>query len=160
TFPTASPRQAASGGQRDAFVAKLSQPTVALSASTASVAESAGAINLSVTLSAASPVTVTVDYTTANGTATAGSDYTPQSGTLTFVPGSTSQTISVPIANDVSDEPDETFSVTLSGPYGARLGTPSSTTVTITDDDPAPTVAWQGANTSVGEAAGNALVPV
>ncbi len=160
TFPTASPRQEASGGQRDAFVAKLSQPTVALGAATASVAEGAGAITLTVTLSTASPVTVTVDYTTANGTATAGSDYTAQSGTLTFAPGVTTQLISVPIADDLSDEPNETFSVTLRGPSGARLGTIPSTTVTITDDDAPPTVAWQGANTNVNEGAGTALVSV
>jgi RHS repeat-associated protein len=161
TFPTSvSPRQAASGGQRDAFVAKLTQPTLALGASTATVAESTSAINLTVTLSAVSPVTITVDYTTANGTATAGSDYTAQSGTLTFAPGVTTQPISVPIANDLSDEPNETFTVTLSGPYGARLGAIPSTTVTITDDDAPPLVSWQGANTNVGEAAGSALVPV
>jgi hypothetical protein len=141
-------------------VAKLSQPTLALGASTASVAESAGPLNLTVTLSAASPVTITVDYTTANGTASAGSDYSAQSGTLTFAPGVTTQPITVPIANDLSDEPNETFTVTLSGSYGARLGAIPSTTVTITDDDAPPTVAWQGANTNVGEAAGSALVPV
>lgn len=48
----------------------------------------------------------------------------------------------------------------LSSPYGARLGSIPSTTVTITDDDNPPTVAWQGANTNVGEAASRALVPV
>jgi hypothetical protein len=74
-FPTASPRQGTfSGGTLDAFVAKLTQPTWNLGAATASVAENASVLNLTVTLSAASPVTVTVDYATTNGTATAGSD--------------------------------------------------------------------------------------
>ncbi len=103
---------------------------------------------------------MTVDYTSANGTATAGSDYTTQSGTLTFAPGVTTQPISVLIVGDLSDEPNETFSVTLSSPAGARLGTIPSTTVTITDDDAPPIISWQGANTNVGEAAGSALVPV
>jgi len=161
-FPTASPRQGTfGGGTLDAFVAKLIQPTVALGAATANVSENAGNLNLAVTLSAASPVTVTVNYaTTTPGTATAGSDYTAQSGTLTFAPNDTSETIGIPILNDLSDEPNETFTVALAGPYGARLGTPASTLVTITNDDAPPTVAWQGANLSVGEGGGSALAPV
>ena len=157
-FPTASPRQGTSGGGSDAFVAKLSQPTVQLSAATLSVSEAAGSAAVNVTLSAAAPVPVTVNYATSNGTATAGSDYTAQSGTLTFAPSQTSQSISVPISDDNIDEPNETFSIALSTAVGARLGTPNSTTVTITDDDPVPTVSWQAANISVNEAAGSALV--
>ena len=69
-----------------------------------------------VTLSAASTQTVTVNYSTANGTASAGSDYTATSGTLTFLAGSTTATmpISVPVNGDTSVEPDETFFVNLS----------------------------------------------
>jgi Calx-beta domain/Beta-propeller repeat len=160
SFRTASPRQAASGGQRDAFVAKLAQPTMALGAATASSAESVGVLNLTVTLSAGAPMTITVDYATSNGSASAGSDYTAQGGTLTFAPGVTSQPIGIPILGDPNDEPNETFTVTLSNPVGGRLGTPASTLVTITDDDAPPTVAWQGASFSVGEPAGTALLPV
>src|SRR5206468_2665790 len=69
-----------------------------------------------VTLSAASASTVTVQYATANGTATAGSDYTTISGTLTFAAGITSQTISVPVIGDTTVEADEAFTVTLSSP--------------------------------------------
>jgi len=157
-FPTASPRQGTSGGGSDAFVAKLSQPTVQLSAATLSVGEAAGSAALNVTLSSSSPVTVTVNYATGDGTANAGNDYTAQSGTLTFAPGVISQSISVPISNDNIDEPNETFTLSLSAAVGARLGTPASTTVTSTDDDPLPTVSWQAANVSVNEAAGSALV--
>ncbi|HEY9693877.1 MAG TPA: DUF4347 domain-containing protein, partial [Oculatellaceae cyanobacterium] len=68
-----------------------------------------------VSLSAASGVTTTVNYATANNTATAGSDYTALSGTLTFNPGLTSQTITVPIVGDTVYENNETFFVNLSG---------------------------------------------
>ncbi|MGH9201107.1 MAG: S8 family serine peptidase, partial [Vicinamibacterales bacterium] len=65
--------------------------------------------------------TVTVDYATASGTASADSDYTAASGTLTFAPGEQSQSIAVPIQGDVLDEPDETFFVNLSGVMNATL---------------------------------------
>jgi hypothetical protein len=77
---------------------------------------------------------VTVAYTTANGTATAGSDYTATSGTLTFAPGETVQTVDVPIVGDTTLEPDETFTLTLSNPVNATLGT-ATATGTITNDD-------------------------
>jgi len=160
SFPTASPRQATSGGQRDAFVAKLSQPTWSLGAATASVAEGTSPLNLTVTLSAAAPMTTTVAYTTANGSATAGSDYLAQAGTLVFVPNQTSATINIPIVDDGTDEPNETFSVTLSNPSGGRLGSIPSTTVTITDNDAPPTVTWENTAVSVGEPSGSALVAV
>jgi hypothetical protein len=72
----------------------------------------------------------------------------------------TTQPISIPIVGDLNDEPNETFTLALTNPYGGRLGTIASTLVTITDDDAPPTVAWQGASFSVGEPAGTALLPV
>ena len=60
-----------------------------------SVSEAAGNAVFTVTLSAVSGQTVTVAYNTSNGTASAGADYTSASGTLTFAPGTTSQTITV-----------------------------------------------------------------
>lgn len=76
----------------------------------------AGSVNatFTVTLSAISDDTVTVQYATADGTATAGADYTSRSGTLTFAPGTTSATISVPILGERLIEGNETFSVMLS----------------------------------------------
>ena len=79
------------------------------------------------TLDEAATETVTVDYVTADGTAAAGTDYTSTTGTLTFDAGTTSQTISVSIADDTEDESDETFTVTLSNPSGADLGTATAT---------------------------------
>ncbi|HWB00461.1 MAG TPA: cellulose binding domain-containing protein [Pirellulales bacterium] len=87
-----------------------------------------------VALSAASAQTVSVQYATANGTATAGSDYVGASGTLTFAPGQTSKTISVAINGDTTIEPDENFTLTLSNAVNATLGR-TSATGTITNDD-------------------------
>ena len=81
SFPTASLRRGTFGGGSAAFIVKLKLPTVALSAATASVSESAGRLNLTVYLSTASASTVR--YATSNGTATAGSDATATSGRLT-----------------------------------------------------------------------------
>ena len=80
-----------------------------------------------VTLDPASVSTVTVDYATADGTATAGADYTVKSGTLTFDPGDTRKTISVPVAEDTAEEGAETFTLTLSNASGADLGDAEAT---------------------------------
>jgi large repetitive protein len=78
--------------------------------------------------------TVTVDFTTADGTATAGPDYVPTSGTLTFAPGETTATITVAVLGDVSVEPTETFVVKLSGASGAPM-VDAQGRGTIRDDD-------------------------
>jgi hypothetical protein len=91
-------------------------------------------MNLTVTLAKASPLKVTLAYKTTDGTATAGSDYTATAGSLTFAPGETSKTVAVPIVGDNTVEPDETFTLTLSSPVNATLGT-ASATGTITNDD-------------------------
>jgi large repetitive protein len=74
-----------------------------------------------VTLSAASSQTVTVNYATADGKATAGSDYTATAGTLTFTPGTTSQTITVAVLGDTVKESTETFFVNLSNATNATI---------------------------------------
>ena len=82
---------------------------------------------------------VTVDYTSDDDTATAGDDYQFVSGTLNFVDGEISQTIEIPLLDDVTYEGDETFTVTLSNALGgAAMGTTSNAQVTITEDDPVP----------------------
>ena len=93
-----------------------------------------------VTLSAASAQTVSASYATADVTATAGIDYTTTAGTVTFAPGVTTQTITVPVVGDTLDEANETFVVNLSAPQNATLGTPSQGTGTITDNDPTPSL--------------------
>ena len=86
-----------------------------------------------VTLSNASSQTISVNYATSNGTATAGSDYTATIGTLTFAPGVTTQVLNIPILNDSLNEADETFTLALSSPTNAALGTQTAATTTITD---------------------------
>lgn len=108
-------------------------PEIRMSAPTVSTPES-GTLQVSVALSAPAPAPVTVSFTTSDGTASSGSDYTATSGTLALPTGSTGGTIDIPISPDSSDEPNETFSVTLSSPTGATLGA-AVTTVTIVDDD-------------------------
>jgi hypothetical protein len=112
----------------------------ALSINDVSLAEgNSGTTNavLTVSLSAAAPFAVSVNYATANGTATAGSDYAAQTGTLTFTPGQTSKTISIAVNGDTSAESDETLFVNLSNAVGATI-TDGQGRVTITNDDAAP----------------------
>ncbi|BAY68975.1 hypothetical protein NIES23_17650 [Trichormus variabilis NIES-23] len=90
-------------------------------------------VTYTVTLSQASSQIITVQYATANGTATAGSDYTSTTGTLTFNPGETSKVINIPILNDSVNEANETFTLRLTSPTNATLGTTNTVTTTITD---------------------------
>jgi hypothetical protein len=78
---------------------------------------------------------VTVNYSTANGSAQAGSDYNAASGKLTFSKGQTSKTILVPVRGDRLVEPDEYFSIRLSNAKGAKIAR-SEGYVTVGDDEP------------------------
>jgi probable HAF family extracellular repeat protein len=88
-----------------------------------------------VTLSAASLQPVTVNFSTADGTA-AGGDYQAASGTLTFAPGQTSQTVAVPVAGDRVAEPNETFVLHLSQATNSTVVGDGQGVGTITDDEP------------------------
>ncbi|MBD1211468.1 MAG: peptidylprolyl isomerase [Dolichospermum circinale Clear-D4] len=90
-------------------------------------------VTYTVTLSRSDTRVITVNYATANGTATAGLDYTSRTGTLTFNSGVTSQSINIPILNDSINEVNETFTLTLTSPTNANLGTQTSVTTTISD---------------------------
>jgi hypothetical protein len=101
-----------------------------------------GTVNaaFTVTLSAASAQTVTVDYVTADGTAIAPADYLAQTlTTLSFTPGTTTRTINVTVNGDVLDETDETFLVNLSNATNATISD-NQGEGTITDDDPTPSL--------------------
>ena len=93
------------------------------------------AATFSLTLSVASSQPVTVAYTTADGSAKAGSDYQAASGTLTFAPGETSKTVSVLVNGDRLAEPNETFNVKLSSPTNANISNAQGVG-TILDDEP------------------------
>ena len=97
-------------------------------------------IDFVVTLSPASDESVTVDYATANGSASTGDDYTAASGSLTFHAGETSKTIQVSIIDDTIDDNNETLTITLSNASGADISD-SQATGTITNIEPQPLTA-------------------
>jgi hypothetical protein len=92
------------------------------------------AFTFTVYLSAASNQTVTVNYATSDGTATAGSDYQAASGTLTFAPGQTSQNVTVYVNGDTTDEPDEYFYFNLSGAVNATIYSLPGHGIILNDD--------------------------
>ncbi len=108
-----------------------------LSINNVRVTEGSGANAIfTVTLSQASLTAVTVNFTTANGTAIAPGDYTAKTGTLNFSAGELTKTISVAVANDAAVEPDETFKVNLSAPSGATIA--DATGLGTIDDEATP----------------------
>jgi hypothetical protein len=112
-------------------------PPVDLAVNDAAVAEGgtgARSTVFTVTLSAASSQTVTVDYQTSDGTATEGIDYLPGLGTIAFPPGTISKTLIVTIIGDRIFEPDETFFVNLSNPVNGTLVDDQGLGI-ITNDD-------------------------
>jgi YD repeat-containing protein len=130
-------------------IVDTSRPTINVSG--VSVSESAGTATFTVSLSNPSTSTVTVNFATANGTAIAGADYTGVSGSLSFAPGETSKTVSVAILNDTLYEgaTPETFSLNLTSPTNATLGS-ASATGSIVEDDAAPTLTVSSASVAEG----------
>ena len=107
----------------------------ALTVADARVDEAADAVlDFAVTLSRATSGTVAVAYATADGSATAGSDYTATAGTLTFAPGETAKTVTVPVLDDAHDEGEETLTLRLSAATGAVIADGEATgTIKNTD---------------------------
>lgn len=135
-------------------------------ASLATVVEgNAGTTTLAftVSLSSSSSSNVTVSFAASDVTATkgvsctTGVDYVLASNTLTIVAGSTTGTISATICGDTAFESNETFTVTLSGPTNATLGT-GSATGTISNDDTAPTMSVVGASVTEGNSGTTSLI--
>jgi hypothetical protein len=87
-----------------------------------------------VTLSNASSQTITVAHATQNGTAIAGQDFSSATGTLTFTPGQTSQTLGVNVSGDTTAEPDETFTVLLANATNATIVKASGAGIILNDD--------------------------
>jgi uncharacterized protein YhjY with autotransporter beta-barrel domain len=117
-------------------------PLPSMSIDDVSVVEgNAGTVNavFTVTLSAASGQTATVLYATADGTATQPADYTSTSGSLTFTPGQTTRTLTVPVIGETVPEANETFFVNLSGAANATISD-NQGVGTITNDDVPVTV--------------------
>jgi hypothetical protein len=134
------------------------------------VDESDGAATVTVTLSHAVDADVTVAYATADGSATAGADYSDTNGTLTFLgnihnngAGETSKTIQIPLLQDGDAEDPETLTLALSNALpGASsvMGAPASATLTIADDDPPGAIDFKALSYDADETAGLATVTV
>jgi hypothetical protein len=125
-----------------------------VSINNASAKENAGVIAFTVTLSKASESDVTVYFSTTDGTAVAGSDYTEYSGSVVIAAGQTSAVVNIALTNDTTYESNETFLVGLSSAAGATVASGTGT-VTIIDDDPLPTLSVS--NASATEAAGGKM---
>ena len=130
-------------------------PAPAISIGDAQVAEGdSGTLNMVFTVSLVQPndvFPVTVDYATADGTATAGSDYVATAGTLTFNPGETTKTITVPVNGDTLYEADETFTVNLANITNATPATVTGAGTILNDDQP-PSISIGDAQVNEGDA--------
>ncbi|MFK0730324.1 MAG: Calx-beta domain-containing protein [Gloeotrichia echinulata GP01] len=135
TLVIESPTGADLGTIRTASVTLIDDESTVLTISEPEVNENAG--NAIITVTRGNGVgTGTVDFTTVDGTAIAGSDYQATSGQLTFADGETSKTITIGLINDTIGEPDETFTIQFTNLVGVTLQDTSLNTVTIIDDDP------------------------
>jgi hypothetical protein len=117
-----------------------------------------GASTIAVVRTGPTAGTVSVQYVTSNGTATAGADYTNRVGTLTFLAGQTNKTFTVPVIADSKDETNETVNLILSNAVGALLGPRSEAALWILDNDTGGAISFTAASYSVSEAGTNALV--
>ena len=157
TLRNADNAQLAGGGATLTAAGRIENddPLPKLSIGNGSVTEGAGggSMRFEVRLEPASGRTVTVQYGTADVTATGGSDYTAVSGTLTFGAGTTVRTVTVPIADDAVDEPDEQFTVTLQAAVNATTTTAQGIG-TIADNDHEPELSIGSASLMEGSGGG------
>lgn len=109
-------------------------PRLSITDSSAPETDLSGSMLFTVTLNAPLDFTITVDYVTQDDTAVAGEQYTATTGTLTFAPGGTVQTIVVPIIGNTDSDPNSTFQVVLSNSNYAFIED-NMATGTIIDDD-------------------------
>lgn len=117
-----------------------SQPVISI-VGPAIVNEDAGTVSYTVSLSNSSADVVSVDYSTIDNSALAGSDYNATSGTLNFLAGEILKTITVDIVDDNVAELNEDYSISLSNASNATIDTvQGSVTTTILDDDSAPVI--------------------
>jgi len=130
-------------------LARLCTPTLQFTAATTSVSESATVVNLTVHRSCGAPVSV--KYATTAGTASAGSDFTAVSDTLTWTASDPDdKTIAIQLPGDTADEPDEQFTVALTDASGGTLASPNTATVTIMDNDDAAPLSNGGGGPVIG----------
>ncbi|AXQ29257.1 hypothetical protein D0B54_11405 [Solimonas sp. K1W22B-7] len=131
--------------------------TVEFSAASYSATENGGQATITVRRSGSALWPVSVHYATANGTATAGSDYTTASGTLSWKSGDKAdKSFVVALLDDQAVEATETIKLQLSGPKTAKLGTVATATLSITDNDVANAISFASAGYTAAE--GNSVV--
>ncbi len=143
------------GGRCD--IGAYEVPAVKFQNQTYSVSEVSPTAAITAMLDGLSAYTVTVSYTTTNGTATAGSDYTTTVGQLTFPPFDSPKSFAVPIMNDGTFEGNETVNLALGSLVGATPGSPSTAVRTITSDDPPPSVQFSSSTYTATEASTAAI---
>jgi len=141
--PTASWLATHWNGAANSFLATtFTSPTVSIADAVATEGDANGhSLSFAVTLSAPDPRPVSVSFSTVDGSARAPDDYQAASGTVTFNPGETAKSVTVPINDDSRHELDETLSLRLSTPSNARLGR-TEAFGTIIDDDPLTQGYW------------------
>jgi hypothetical protein len=138
-------RDTARGDASDT-IASDCETTLGLPKVTISIADAGGlegnagtsTLSFLLTLSVASTKGVSVQYATANGTATAPIDYASAGGTVTFAPGQKSKLVAVTVVGDLAIEQDETFTVTLSNPLNANIASGTATGTIRNDDTSVP----------------------
>ncbi len=137
-------------------------PLVGFGSTTGEGAEFIGATGATVSLTGSSAInTISVDYAVTGGTATTGGiDFTLNSGTLTFDPGETASGIPITLVNDELVEDNETLIITLSNPVNATLGTNTSLTFTIFDDDTTAEIEFDEITSSGNESETVVSIPV
>lgn len=123
------------------------------------VTEDAGLATFVLSLSNPSTLSVTVDVTTQDGTATEVVDYTGYLGTVTFLPNSLTENLPVVVVDNLTAEGDENFVVNLSNPVNATI-VDAQGTATITNDDPNPLVTFSVASLSAAETLGSVSVNI
>ena len=115
------------------------------------VNENHGDVVVEFTLNTASPFPITVDYMSEDQTAVFGEDHNVMTGTVTFPANTMTQTLTLPIIDDLLDESTESFAVNFMNPQNAHLGTPDSLTVTLKDNDEKPHISFVQSTYSFGE---------
>jgi parallel beta-helix repeat protein len=146
-------------GRIDIGAVEVNPGTIQLSAGAVSVNESTSTVTITATRTGGADGAVSVGFASSNGTAVAPSDYTAAAGTLNWADGDgVPKTFQIMINNDLADEPNETFTITISNPLGGvTLGATTTEVVTITDNDTAPVVTIGDVSVTEG---GNLVFPV
>ncbi|PWT81277.1 MAG: hypothetical protein C5B44_04070 [Acidobacteria bacterium] len=115
-----------------------SSSTTEFSAASYNASEQDGSATITVSRTGDTSGTASVEYATSDGTAHQRTDYTLATGVLTFAPGETSKNFTILLTDNAYVDGNRTLNINLSHPSGVTLGTPSTATLTIADNDTAP----------------------